>query len=337
MIKMTTIEAQKNKLVEKLAIFCLEKISISENVQLILKQRNHNEIINILSAFLKETFGEDFYNSFMNNLYQSEEVKLYIKKGEIEYLEFQIEKLKNQRKETSKELKKQKRRLFHLQNNDINESYTLAPTNETESLICLDIQENFSDAFIILHEGIHRMYLETNHPNYTLDELPSTIMEWLFYQYCMKKEELKEEAKLFFQKNLQIISTISKDYLINRLLKKLYISNMEMTEANIWNEILKIKNLKIRQILKKELEEFLWYFTLPDAMMHLDDTLNANYLQAYYYGYFLVSQKDMNVLTSITKEVYYDEISLQRKIIKSLKEEEILQQYGQELKRIQEK
>ena len=136
----------------------------------------------------------------------------------------------------------------------------MAPTNETESLICLDIQENFSDAFIILHEGIHRMYLETNPPNYTLDELPSAIMEWLFYQYCLEKEELKEETKLFFQKNLQIISTISKDYLINHLLKNLYISNMEITENNIWN--FKNKKLKNKTNIKKRVRRiFVVFYT----------------------------------------------------------------------------
>lgn len=340
---MNRMEKQKRKQVDNLALFCLEAISDIEDEPLTLNPLPHNQIMNLISTFLKEKFSISFYNDFMNNLFQGEEVELYFNESEIEQLEFQLSTLKQKRnchkisaQFYEKEIQKIQKRLLQAKKHSINESYILAPQNNLPGIIYLDITETIEDAFNILHEVIHRMYLEANPSDYSLDELPSIWMEWKLYQYCLGEETYKEEAAKHFKKNIRMILEYSKSIMICSIVRKTYDTTGEISE-NICENVLALKNYNIKRYLKKEFQEIAWMIKNEPSYIYNEELKYENYLQAYYYGYLLSKNPNANqTLETIIKEVYHNEMALQRQITKAVRNTEMLESFKRELKKIEE-
>ncbi len=338
---MNQMEKQKIKQVYNLALFCFDSTSNVQNDITNFEKLPHNQVIKLLSDFLQSEFSTNFYNDFMNNLYQGEEVKLYFNQAEVEALEFQISELIRQKKNYEiseaiyqKEYKKLRINLLRAKKHDQNESYTLAPQNKLPGKIFLDMQENIEDSYTILHEGIHRMYLEANPKDYYLDELPSIWFEWKLYHYCIRNEKYKAETINYFRKNLEFIKNSALSFIMCNIIRNIYVSHNEISTRTILKNIMEIKSSNLRKHLKKEFQEI---YCLDTSMIDIDIKMYANYLQAYYYGYYLSQNPNVEeTLESIKKEVYHNENSLQRQIIKTMKNTEMVESFKKELKRIQE-
>lgn len=190
-----------------------------------------NESIKIVCDFLKEIDINLYYNFIDLMYFCPNNMIFYNKQSKNELLEFKHN--NNLISETSYEFYKEK--YNHLSNVNYN------------GIMTINYENNINDVFTIVHELVHKIYLENknlslyNDYDYLFFECPAMIIEFMLYDYLIKNNIYIKEANEYIHNRISSIRNYANNILFRLMLIEI-IKKYDMINSNLIDQ--EIENLE---------------------------------------------------------------------------------------------
>lgn len=287
------------------------------NIQEKLEKISYRETMALMEKFLKENYSIDFQNAIYNNLY-GEDTKIVMGvKKELEEIKYQLYLLKKQKQnhEISEKKYQKKKKKYQFELNllyVVNKwnSSAVSPTGE----MYLDIRQTIEDSFNILHESMHKLYVQPNDSEKVLPlgEIPSIAIEFQLYYFCLQHNLYRTEVTKYMKHRLIPLKEnairIIMEYMIQFAREKEGYVTKEIMETYIEQWI----DPRIHSILKKELKHNFNY----ENGYHISLwQYFSTYMKAYYIS-ILINQKDD--ISSQIEYIGYHLHDTEKKVLRKL-------------------